>query len=341
MHHSLARTAYHGYHPRVPTAQSSQSATFHPFPRLAITTNKDRFTLTRAVGPFLSRTLSDCPLIVVIDGAPAGPIDLSYDGPVLSLSSPRSGRITSRNFRILIKLNSLVAFLDHDNETLSDRLSTQVSALTNLPDAMLFYSSSNTVERTARSSQPRFVYYLDNTSLRRGLSSLNEPSTWMARHELILRYNIWFSYNICFHKLLSNREDLAFISRIVRPQPTIEFERLLAKQCLTNYTIHRQHMSANLFATYRAHQWILKTHLSYGKANPFEKLIASSRQGFRAQRTWYSFVSLRRTSRHNWRIHKPTLFLRSLNTVTHSIPTATMRDTCNSAKPPNATRPRV
>src|SRR3989344_3835761 len=113
-----------------------------------IPTYNRRLVIGRAIKSVLNQTYSDYELIIVDDGSSDGTRELiqeyaEKDKRIKYIYQENGGASSARNFGIKQSLGEYLAFLDSDNEWLSDFLETMVSVLKNRKSLLMAYCSEN------------------------------------------------------------------------------------------------------------------------------------------------------------------------------------------------------
>jgi glycosyltransferase involved in cell wall biosynthesis len=99
--------------------------------------------IRRAIESVLTQSYAVAELIVVDDGSTDGTADIvrSYEPSVRYLYQSNSGVAAARNRGLREATTEWIAFLDHDDQWLPDKLERQVSALQTKPESRLCYSA--------------------------------------------------------------------------------------------------------------------------------------------------------------------------------------------------------
>jgi glycosyltransferase involved in cell wall biosynthesis len=102
--------------------------------------------IRRSIESVLAQTYPVSELIVVDDGSADGTADIarSYGSRVRYLPQPNSGVAAARNRGLREAATEWVAFLDHDDQWLPEKLQRQVAALQANPESRLCYSATCT-----------------------------------------------------------------------------------------------------------------------------------------------------------------------------------------------------
>ncbi|OGM60207.1 hypothetical protein A2955_04055 [Candidatus Woesebacteria bacterium RIFCSPLOWO2_01_FULL_37_19] len=113
-----------------------------------IPTYNRRLVIGRAIKSVLNQTYNDYELIIVDDGSSDGTRELiqeyaEKDKRIKYVYQENRGASSARNFGIKQSLGEYLAFLDSDNEWLSDFLETMVSVFKNRKSLLMAYCSEN------------------------------------------------------------------------------------------------------------------------------------------------------------------------------------------------------
>lgn len=148
--------------------------------------------LGRAIESVLNQTYRDIELIVVSDGSTDGTDDLMKqysENPIVRYVSYKPGRggNYARNQGIINSKGDYVAFLDDDDEWVSNKIEKQCSILDNNPEVGLVYTAVKSIyvnEKLSYNFYPKYVGDLSKTILFG--NCIGTTSSVMVRKELLL-----------------------------------------------------------------------------------------------------------------------------------------------------------
>lgn len=217
--------------------------------------------LERATRSVLAQTMQDFEIIIVDDGSVHPQIDIArLDGRIRFHSQPNRGVSIARNVGVSLAKAELIAFLDHDDEWLPEKLERQLDSVENNPDAAFWMTGFDWVMKD--DVEPAAGKPVDYRGMLRAAAI--PPSTVMIRK---MDYFAVGGHN----PLLTHSEDRDLFLRLTMEgrRPAVVADRLV------RYNLHNSNASRNYREISEGSLQLLRQHENRARRhNDIETLAA-------------------------------------------------------------------
>jgi glycosyltransferase involved in cell wall biosynthesis len=241
---------------------------------------------TNRTGPFLAETVASVraqtypswELVLVDDGSPdpdaIDEVATSVDGATV-VHQANAGVSVARNVGISRSSGAYLAFLDDDDTWDPDRLSRQVAAMEDHPEAVASYCQLDVIDGEGRVLGTGRLGPGDAHSILRGETTTPIPTLLVARTALE-RVGL-------FHPMMPPAEDLDLIYRLARTGPFV-----FVPETLVHYRRHGANESGNLRSASLASRRALEVQKWWSTQVSEADILDDLRAGLRHSRRYWT-----------------------------------------------------
>lgn len=234
--------------------------------------------LARAVESVLAQTFADFEIVVVDDGSHEPPAEIgARDSRIRLITQANMGVSAARNVGVCAAEADLIAFLDHDDEWLAQKLEVQWELIDAAPDAAFWCTGFEWVEGdSAVASDPASPTY-------RGLLSTQSV---LLSSAVVRKSDYW---RVGGHDpLLSQMQDWDLFLKLTMDgrRPALSGTRLV------RYNLHGQNASRNYRVAAAERFSILEAHERRARRSGDLETIAAVRRGRRRTRELFAYQAV-------------------------------------------------